>query len=221
VIILFFLLLKSKQLWIFCPSKVKEASMTREEKVIVGSDQKSFIYNRASPLVFIGGVPRSGTTLMRAMLDSHPEVRCGQETRVIPRILQLRSHWMKSEKEKLRLEEAGITKEVLNSAISQFCLEIIANHGAAAKYLCNKDPLTLKMGSYVIELFPNSKFLFMVRDGRATVNSIISRKVTITGFDLTNHRQCMQKWNQAISTMYEQCKEIGMYANLKIIKYGI
>lgn len=68
------------------------------------------------------------------------------------------------------------------------------------------DPLTLKMGSYVIELFPNSKFLFMVRDGRATVHSIVSRKVTITGFDLTNYRQCMQKWNQAITTMYEQCK---------------
>lgn len=39
--------------------------------------------------------------------------RCGQETRVIPRILQLRSHWLKSEKESLRLEEAGITKEVI------------------------------------------------------------------------------------------------------------
>jgi protein-tyrosine sulfotransferase len=49
----------------------------------------------------------------------------------------------------------------------------------------------------------------MVRDGRATVHSIISRKVTITGFDLTSYRQCMQKWNQAISTMYDQCKEIG------------
>lgn len=39
-------------------------------------------------------------------------LRCGQETRVIPRILQLRSHWLKSEKESVRLEEAGITKEV-------------------------------------------------------------------------------------------------------------
>lgn len=36
--------------------------------------------------------------------------RCGQETRVIPRILQLRSHWIKSEKESVRLEEAGIGK---------------------------------------------------------------------------------------------------------------
>ena len=54
-----------------------------------------------------------------------------------------------------------------------------------------------------------AKFLFMVRDGRATVHSIISRKVTITGFDLTNYRQCLTKWNHAIETMYEQCKEIG------------
>jgi protein-tyrosine sulfotransferase len=146
---------------------------------------------------------------MRAMLDAHPEVRCGQETRVIPRILQLRSHWMKSEKESMRLEEAGINKEVLNSAIAQFCLEIIAKHGDPAPRLCNKDPLTLKMGTYVIELFPKAKFIFMVRDGRGTVHSIISRKVTITGFDLTNYRQCMQKWNQAITTMHDQCKEIG------------
>lgn len=130
-------------------------AMVREEKYVRGSDNKDYVYHRNMPLVFIGGVPRSGTTLMRAMLDAHPEVRCGQETRVIPRILQLRSHWMKSEKESMRLEEAGIHKEVLNSAIAQFCLEIIAKHGDPAPRLCNKDPLTLKMGSYVIELFPN------------------------------------------------------------------
>lgn len=187
----------------------KPAMMVRGDKYMMNSDHKVFSYHRYMPLIFIGGVPRSGTTLMRAMLDAHPDVRCGQETRVIPRILQLRSHWMKSEKESLRLEEAGITKEVMNNAIAQFCLEIIAKHGEPAPRLCNKDPLTLKMGSYVIELFPNAKFLFMVRDGRATVHSIISRQVTITGFDLSSYRQCLTKWNQAIRTMYDQCKDIG------------
>lgn len=138
----------------------KESQMVHEERFVMSSDQKKYVYHRNMPLIFIGGVPRSGTTLMRAMLDAHPEVRCGQETRVIPRILQLRSHWMKSEKESMRLEEAGIHKEVLNSAIAQFCLEIIAKHGEAAPRLCNKDPLTLKMGSYVIELFPNVSSIF-------------------------------------------------------------
>uniref|UniRef100_A0A1I8NYI1 Protein-tyrosine sulfotransferase n=1 Tax=Stomoxys calcitrans TaxID=35570 RepID=A0A1I8NYI1_STOCA len=185
------------------------AVMRGDMKYVESDNQKVYSYSREMPLIFIGGVPRSGTTLMRAMLDAHPDVRCGQETRVIPRILQLRSHWLKSEKESLRLVEAGITKEVMNSAIAQFCLEIIAKHGDPAPRLCNKDPLTLKMGTYVIELFPNAKFLFMVRDGRATVHSIISRKVTITGFDLTSYRQCMQKWNHAIEVMHDQCREIG------------
>lgn len=68
--------------------------------------------------------------------------------------------------------------QVLDSAIAAFCLEIIAKHGDPAPRLCNKDPLTLKSASYLSEIFPASKFIFMVRDGRATVHSIISRKVS-------------------------------------------
>ena len=49
--------------------------MYQDRKVVVGSDQKAFPYHRNMPLIFIGGVPRSGTTLMRAMLDAHPEIR--------------------------------------------------------------------------------------------------------------------------------------------------
>ncbi|CAH2990992.1 unnamed protein product [Chilo suppressalis] len=167
------------------------------------------VAGRELPLIFIGGVPRSGTTLMRAMLDAHPDVRCGQETRVVPRILQMRQHWTRSQKESVRLEQAGVSKAVLDNAIAAFCLEVIVRHGEPAPRLCNKDPLVIKMGTYVLELFPNSKFLFMVRDGRATVHSIISRKVTITGFDLSSHRQCMTKWNHAVELMYQQCKSMG------------
>ena len=57
----------------------------------VSSDGTVYEYDRNSPIIFIGGVPRSGTTLMRAMLDAHDEVRCGEETRVVPRILQVSS----------------------------------------------------------------------------------------------------------------------------------
>lgn len=45
------------------------------QKFVVGEDQKMYRYHRGMPLIFIGGVPRSGTTLMRAMLDAHPDVR--------------------------------------------------------------------------------------------------------------------------------------------------
>ncbi|KFO92099.1 Protein-tyrosine sulfotransferase 2, partial [Buceros rhinoceros silvestris] len=81
--------------------------------------------------------------------------------------------------------------------------------GEPARYLCNKDPFTLKSSVYLSRLFPNSKFLLMVRDGRASVHSMITRKVTIAGFDLNSYRDCLTKWNKAIEVMYSQCLEIG------------
>jgi len=201
---------------LLCYSDEDVPAMVTADKYIIGSDNKVYEYNREMPLIFIGGVPRSGTTLMRAMLDAHPDIRCGQETRVIPRILQMRYNWIKSERESLRLEQAGVTKDVLDSAIAAFTLEVIAKHGEPAARLCNKDPLTIKMGSYVLELFPNAKFIFMTRDGRATVHSIISRKVTITGFDLTSYRQCLTKWNTAVESMNAQCREMGQSKCMRV-----
>ena len=77
-----------------------------------------------TPLIFIGGFPRSGTTLMRVMLDAHNAVRCGEETRVIPRLLAMRATWSRSVKERIRLDEAGVTDQVLDAAVRAFLLEV-------------------------------------------------------------------------------------------------
>jgi len=172
-------------------------------------DYQGQSYSREMPILFIGGMPRSGTTLMRSMMDAHPMMRCGEETRLVPRILGMRSNWYRSEKEKNRLKEAGVGEEVVNAAISEFILEIIVRHGKPAERLCNKDPFTLKSTKYLIELFPNARFILMLRDGRATAHSIISRQVTISGFDITSYRDVITKWNKAIDGMYTQCNEVG------------
>ena len=90
-----------------------------------------------------------------------------------------------------------------------FILEVIAKHGEPALVLCNKDPFTLKSSVYLLCLFPNSKSLLMVWDGRASVHSMITRKVTIAGFDLSSYRDCLTKGNKAIEVMYAQCMEVG------------
>lgn len=82
-----------------------------------------------TPLIFIGGFPQSGTTLMRVMLDAHRHVRCGEETRVMPRLLTMRATWSHSVKERLRLDEAGVTDQVLDSAVRAFLLEVSCYHG--------------------------------------------------------------------------------------------
>ncbi|KAK1800876.1 hypothetical protein P4O66_006051 [Electrophorus voltai] len=173
--------------------------------VVKGSNQTWYRYSQDSPVVFVGGVPRSGTTLMRAMLDAHPGIRCGEETRVIPRLLALRHGWKKQGQERSELEEEGVTQEMLDSATLAFLLEVIVRHGDPAPLLCNKDPFTLKSSLYLSNIFPKSKFILMVRDGRASVHSMISRRVTIAGFNLSSYRDCLTKWNNAIEVMLFQC----------------
>uniref|UniRef100_A0AC35U8K1 Protein-tyrosine sulfotransferase n=1 Tax=Rhabditophanes sp. KR3021 TaxID=114890 RepID=A0AC35U8K1_9BILA len=175
----------------------------------VSSKIENFTYDNNSPFIFVGGMPRSGTTLMRIMMDAHPKVRCGEETRVIPRILSMRNQWQRSEKEWKRLKEAGVTEEVIDAAVTAFINNIIVGHGKPAERLCNKDPFTLKSTTYLAKVYPNGKFLLMIRDGRATIHSVISRKVTITGFNLDDFRQCMIRWNAGIEIMYKQCLEVG------------
>src|SRR2546430_1001766 len=70
-------------------------------------------FSRDLPLIFIGGMPRSGTTLMRVLLDAHPDIQCGEETRLVPRMLAYHNEWKRSAFEARRLIEAGITDDVL------------------------------------------------------------------------------------------------------------
>ena len=49
----------------------------------------------------------------------------------------------------------------------------------------------------------------MMRDGRAAVHSVITRKVTISGYELDKPRQCLGKWNKIVENMNTQCNEIG------------
>lgn len=172
-----------------------------------------------TPLIFIGGFPRSGTTLMRAMLDAHNAVRCGEETRVIPRLLSMRATWSRSVRERLRLDEAGVTDQVLDAAVRAFLLEVIIGHGEPAPRLCNKDPFALKSLSYLAHIFPKAKFVLMLRDGRASVHSMISRKVTISGFDLTSYRDCLTKWSRSIESMYGQCQQVALQGGCLPLRY--
>ncbi|XP_070572657.1 protein-tyrosine sulfotransferase 1-like [Ptychodera flava] len=165
--------------------------------------------DRNRPILFVGGVPRSGTTLMRAMLDAHPDIRIGEETRIIPMILQMHRHILSSGKETHRLKEAGVSEDILQAAIGAYIMEVTVRHGESASLLGNKDPLVLLTMAELAKIFPNASFILMVRDGRAVVHSIITRKVTVTGFDFNSYRTALQTWNRYVEQMYAQCLQLG------------
>lgn len=56
----------------------------------------------------------------------------------------------------------------------------------------------------------------MLRDGRAAVHSMISRRVTITGFNLSSYRDCLSKWNRAVQGMFWQCHQVGSHRCLEV-----
>ncbi|KAK6058626.1 hypothetical protein COOONC_03803 [Cooperia oncophora] len=164
--------------------------------------------NEKSPFIFIGGVPRSGTTLLRAMLGAHPDVHCGEETKVIPELLNGVSDMKANEKEWTRLQYAGVTDEVISKAVASFIIEVISSHDVPAPRLCDKDPFIMSAATLLTRIFPNARLLFVIRDGRATVHSMISRKVKIRSFNITDYRECLKKWNEVISKMDDECTKI-------------
>lgn len=131
------------------------------------------------PLIWIGGVPRSGTTLMRVALDAHPDIQCGAETRVIPRMLSVHAAMERSESETTYLDAAGLTNDTLDGALAAYILTVLTRHmprtsGTSSHLLCNKDPFTLRSMQRLLRVFPHSKFVLMIRDGRAVADSIVS-----------------------------------------------
>ena len=217
-------LFSSKLLSLFkCRNEERQEFATAASTKVYEEPRRDHV-DRYTPFIFVGGFPRSGTTLMRAMLDAHPDIRCGQETRVIPKILLNIPRMLNvfSEAETTRREEAGVTQDLLDSAVAALIAEIIAKHGDPAPRLCNKDPLTFRNLSYLARLFPKAKFIFMIRDGRAVLNSIIERKIGIRGLysprSIENYdlEVLLRSWNVAVRNMNAQCEVLGKERCLRI-----
>jgi len=79
------------------------------------------------------------------------------------------------------MNDSGITPELYDQVSSEFLLNVIAKHDRGAKVLCNKDPFTLRYMDTLTRdgMFPNARFVLMVRDPRAIAHSLRKRKITI------------------------------------------
>ena len=60
-------------------------------------------------------------------------------------------------------------------------------------------------------MFPNSKFILMIRDGRSLIHSLISRNLTQDeNIDFSSFENAIVSWNKMTKTMYEQCKNLSL-----------
>jgi protein-tyrosine sulfotransferase len=160
--------------------------------------------------VFIGGFSRSGTTLMRTILDVSDEINCGPESIILPQLLDFIQRFK------------SINQLTINKATSLFINQILMDKSnnifklnRKLRLYCDKDPDILFFMNYLNTLFPESKFIYMTRDPRAAVYSYIKhRNLSISKY--FNHY--LQKWDLVNSIFYEKCKIIGQN-NCIIIRY--
>ncbi len=129
--------------------------------------------DRGNRLIFVGGAPRSGTTLVQNMLDCHPDIFGGPEFDHIPSIAALRKALIGS------IESGRIdvfcTKADVDDAIGAFIerllLPLADKNGC--RFLSEKSPMNVVAFGDLLDLFPSARFFHVVRDPRATVSSLM------------------------------------------------
>ena len=119
------------------------------------------------PPIFIVGCQRSGTTLVRLVLDSHPNISCGPETRFLADLAHLtRGSWT-------RLSQYGFPKEYWHGKIAGLFDSLQSDYaaGRGKSRWADKSPRYALVLDYISELFPTSQIVHVVRDGRDVVAS--------------------------------------------------
>ncbi|KON29265.1 hypothetical protein AC482_06950 [miscellaneous Crenarchaeota group-15 archaeon DG-45] len=125
--------------------------------------------------ILVGGCARSGTTLLRVMLDTHPHIYCGPESNLF---LPVRIRTRK------RIEELAWAFDIpaedieallggsgsLPEFIERFFRTMSGIHGK--RRWGDKSPRNVQRLDYIFEHFPRARFIHMIRDGRDVACSL-------------------------------------------------
>ena len=123
-------------------------------------------------LIFVGGCPRSGTTLVQNMLDSHPDVFGGPEFLHLEDLIRLRKILRRSISVgwiDLFCSHDDLDHH-LRTLIQNLFLPLADKQGCI--YMSEKSPMNVLVLSELVELFPEAHFIHIIRDPRAIVSSM-------------------------------------------------
>lgn len=144
--------------------------------------------------IFIGGCSRSGTTLLGAMIGAHPDVICSPESQFKSDLL--RTIWPNSDDLDKQAVLTHLTKhwryKLWNLPQSATALAQMTPHNSYASILntltlayaqnlgktavthwIDHTPENISYAHTYLKIFPNAKFIHIVRDGRAVAASIM------------------------------------------------
>ena len=142
----------------------------RNEHIENWTSLTSFDFKMPSP-VFIVGSPRSGTTLMRSLLDSHPDIFCPPCETFLFNTLNatFRGHIWKD-----HYEQLPFSRKALLQWFRNFIDELFANLSIRAnkRRWAEKTPSHVLFMDFIDEIFPDAQFVHMIRNGYHVVKSL-------------------------------------------------
>jgi protein-tyrosine sulfotransferase len=126
--------------------------------------------------IFIGGVPRSGTTLLRVILDTHPQIHCGTELRIVQALTAL---WSSADQraQPLLADSYGVDAEHLRRIFAELILSFLepAWRASGKPRVAEKTPFNILVFPELRRLFPDSALVHIIRDVRDVVASRLER----------------------------------------------
>lgn len=130
--------------------------------------------------VFIGGQRRSGTTLMRVLLNRHPHIACGPESKFVQHPSFAAWHERLATEWAERVERYGFGPEAVDRAVAAMVDHLFSTYACRAGKTrwAEKTPTNIIHIDYLFRLFPHAQFLHVIRDPRDTYCSIRQRAMT-------------------------------------------
>ena len=176
---------------------------------------------------FIVGVPRSGTTLLRLMLDAHPDLAIPPETNFIhraaeacgdatdPRRAFLETVMSHPRWRDLHIEGDSLTQRV--AAIEPFDLagavrslyELYAERCGKPRW-GDKTPHYLRRMTLIQELLPEAYFIHIIRDGRD-----VALSVKDLWFGADSIEEAARRWQGNINKARHQSKKLPHYLEIR------
>ena len=127
-------------------------------------------------LVFAGGAPRSGLTLLRAILNAHPQIFCGPDSGVLPG-LSIQWRDIAAQLGDLHEDHFSISRQDVRDNFARAISSVLDQSPAALgkDVIVEKTPLNVLTFEDLAALFPKAKFIHVVRDGRDVAASLLGR----------------------------------------------
>jgi hypothetical protein len=134
-------------------------------------------------LFFVGGAPRSGTTWLQSLLDSHPEVSCRGEGLFGKHLAEPLESLMAGRREALAAKNGGIFRDtggypLPQAADTEFLLATAVllalerqRAGKSCRAIGEKTPENVFFFTRMKRLFPDAKFIGIARDPRDVLAS--------------------------------------------------